>query len=216
MFDKFNPDGTVRTFPGCSIVTHLTPNTPVHLGLRQVQARLTASPVGRCFTPLPPSSFHMTVMDLVCDQVREPAYWSRQIPLDAPLAVVDARLALHVAKVQPAPGPLHMRIDRLGPPDVTVHVLVEPADSETRQALGRYRQAISRATGVRHPNHETYGFHISLAYRIAEMSEAEQRAYETFAAQTHAQLGSTVDRLTLDAPDLVFFDDMFSFPRQRR
>jgi len=48
------------------------------------------------------------------------------------------------------------------------------ASLESERLIRQYRDDVSAHLGVRAPNHLTYGFHISLAYRIFELEDADE------------------------------------------
>ena len=90
---KFHADGSARSFPGSSIVSMVPPDSRLYRELCWIRERCREEPFAKKLAFLPPSSFHMTLVDLVCDQVRVPEHWSASIPLGCPLDEVDRRLA---------------------------------------------------------------------------------------------------------------------------
>ena len=212
---KFHPDGRPRRFPGNSLICPLPGDAPQVAALERVMARFRAGSFARRFAELPASSHHMTVFDLVCDPIRRPERWSSRLPLDQDLAEVDAAFRRWLTAVEPWPTVLRMQFDDVGPSDVTLHLRVSPADDATGDALAAFREAASAATGVRHPVHDRYRFHLSLAYQLAWMDRKERRAFDAFAGGVEAELGREFGVLVFGAPQLVLFDDMFAFPTRR-
>ncbi len=88
---------------------------------------------------------------------------------------------------------------------------VLPADHPTYEAIHQYREEVAQATGVRLPDHDSYQFHVSLAYRLVQLDSAEELALEAFLEQTNNMLRETFPILNTGQPHLVFFDDMFRF-----
>lgn len=72
---KFDPDGNVQPFAGNTIVAHLPPSDKLYNSLLSLHAKLAASSLAHLFALLPPPSWHMTVFEGVCDQVRMPGLW---------------------------------------------------------------------------------------------------------------------------------------------
>jgi len=177
--------------------------------------RFRAGPFAPCFAELPASSHHMTVFDLVCDEVRRPERWSSRLPLDADLERADTSFGRWLAGVEPWPDALRMRFDDVGPSDVTFHLRISPGDDATAAALAAFRGAVSAATGVRHPVHDRYRFHISLAYQLRWMDGGERRAFDAFVRGVEDELAGGFGELLLGPPQLVLFDDMFDFPTTR-
>ena len=49
-----------------------------------------------------------------------------------------------------------------------------PENQQAAENLKKYRDDVSDKLGVRFPDHDSYGFHISVAYLLWEMTEAEK------------------------------------------
>ncbi|NJN16631.1 MAG: DUF1868 domain-containing protein [Oscillochloris sp.] len=68
---KFHPDGSARLFPGNTVICFAAASEPLYQAAVGLQDRLRTTSYGHRFALLPPPSFHMTVIELLCDQVRE-------------------------------------------------------------------------------------------------------------------------------------------------
>lgn len=213
--EKFHEDGSVRAYPGVTVICFADSASAIYRAGERVQQALREEPYGHKFALLPPSSFHMTVFSLILDQNRTQAYWSSRLPLDTPLDEMDEFFRAAVASV-PAPGKLRMCLTHL-----TSHGLLlfrlSPADDTTEMALHRYREALAEATGVRYPDHHTYRFHLTLAYQLMILDDAETEAFDQFRSEMGDQLRCEIGIFKPSAPMLTFFDDMFRFePYERR
>lgn len=206
---KFYADGTARPFPGNTIICFIAPEHPIGQGAVALQGAVSQAIFGNAFTLLPPSSLHMTVMELLCDQVRTPERWSAQLPLDAPLDRTDEFFLERVPAI-PAPEGLTMRVVGLSHRD-NLMLTLQPADDGTAATLRSYRAAIAAATGVRFPDHDSYGFHISLAYRLRQLDVAQEAALAETCAAWLPHLQAVGASIGLPKPTLTFFDDMTRF-----
>jgi hypothetical protein len=206
---KFHADGAPRRFPGNTIICFVAPASPIGRAAAAFQAALAQQPCGPKFTLLPPASFHMTVMELLCDQVRTPERWSAHLALDAPLPATDAFFAERVPPI-PAPTGLVMQVDGLYYRN-NIMLTLQVADAATAVALQTYREAVAAATGVRFPDHATYGFHISLAYRLYDLEPAEEAALHALVEAWLPQLLAAGAAIALPPPELTAFDDMTLF-----
>ncbi len=206
---KFHTDGSVRTFPGNTIICTVDPERqPVVYGeTLWAQQALRAMDCSDKFAFLPPASFHMTVMELLCDQVRTASNWSNQLPLTASLEETDQFFMATVTDIPP-PATLRMRYSHMRKPGL---IALEPADEIIAKALADYRDALAQATGVRFANHDTYGYHISLVYNLIELDLDEQAEVERTFERINDRLSETFGQFEPEAPKLVFFDDMFRF-----
>lgn len=209
---KFHADGTARTFPGNTIICFVPPNSATFQQVSQVQAILQTLPFAYKFSFLPPASFHMTVMELLCDQVRQAGYWSTELALDVPLDVADDFFAVHVPQVPP-PTTIRMQFREISPASLVLYL--DAADTETAVALQTYRDAISRATGVRFPNHDNYDYHISLAYRLINLTTAEEDHLAQQLKDLNQALSQEFGIFAPPPPQLTFFDNMWAFHLRR-
>ena len=213
---KFNEDGSVRSFPGSTVIACVDPahDVAVYQAAIWAQAQLQAMRCAGKMAFLPPDSFHMTVMDLICDQIRRADRWSCHMPLTTSLAEMDEFFIERLSAVEP-PTKLRMSFVRVRQPGIVL--ALEPADVSTAKTIWHYREHIAKATGVRFSDFERYGFHISLAYNLVELNGTEQSELATTFARIDERLGATFGIFAPAPPQLVFFEDMFAFvPAQRR
>ncbi len=89
----------------------------------------------------------------------------------------------------------------------------------------RNRRVRCAATATRSPqprargfaDHADYRFHISLAYRLIELSDEETARYQQMLNEIDARFNQQFGLLDLPAPQLTFFDDMTRFvPGEQR
>jgi hypothetical protein len=79
-------------------------------------------------------------------------------------------------------------------------------------ALGGNRDRLSGTIGLRKPNHDSYTFHLTLAYWL---DRAEDAAWALERDGLSALIRETVPRLDMPAPDFCTFADMHAFPPRR-
>ena len=210
---KFNGDGTVRGFRGNTVISFVAPESPLGRCAGRARGVIEASGVAPGLTFLPPSSYHVTVIRLVCDEDREPTKWSSHLDLHCPLQDVDAFMAGAMASIHP-PAPIEMRYHAMSAHDV-VSIELKPASAASEASLTSYRDAVAEVTGVRHDDHDDYVFHLSLAYRVRPLNSTERVELAEALSTAHVQLVG-VATFILPAPELTFFDDMFEFRPDRR
>jgi len=210
--EKFNEDGSVRYFPGNTIICFLTEEHPAYQASLWAQEKLKALSFAHKFAFLPPSSFHMTILGLVVEELRSADYWSKHLSLDATLNETDSFFINQLAKLKP-PKEIIMRYQNN---HVNLHpsIRLEPSNETMNSVLRAYRDDLSELTGVREPNHDRYGFHISLCYPIIELTAAERLFIQEILEDMHEHLKSTLEPFSLAAPKLCFFDTMFAFLTQ--
>jgi hypothetical protein len=207
---KFHADGSVRHFPGNTIICIADPAGQAYQDATWVQDELLKTPYSHKFAMLPPSSFHMTVFDLLCDAVRTPEKWSSKLALDAPLIQTDEFFIDAVQNV-PAPDNFRMTFQHLNLGTNGLSLYLKPIDDAMNQLIRGYRDQLADATGVRQPNHDTYAFHLSLAYRILQTTDDEEAQLIALADRINARLSDSFGVFDTGQPMLTFFDDMFAF-----
>lgn len=206
---KFNEDGSVRAFPGNTCISKIVPEMPIYTGLVQLQERLKELDVDGKYGFLPPSSFHMTVIEGVCDQFRRPENWSSKLPPDMPLADVTEFVLERYKKLTP-PASMRMQVARTYFQGLLL-VILKPADTETAQALKSFRDQFAAETGIRFKNHDDYTFHISLAYRLIEMTPEEEQPFVDLQEEAARKLQAAYPTFELRKPSLTTFQSMFQF-----
>ncbi|MFC1745523.1 DUF1868 domain-containing protein [Candidatus Riflebacteria bacterium] len=207
---KFFPDGSVKAFAGNSLVSNLDSHLPQFDLLVGLQQRMQQKYFAEFFTFLPPDSFHMTVKDLLCDQVREPLSWSTKINPTLSFNEVEEEIIALLDGVK-LEHKLNMKFDRFNLKK-TVGPIIKPADFETEKLLSEFRDMVSDVTGIRHPTHDSYEFHISLAYILIKFNSKTSRDVDDFLMEEGEKLKKNFGILTLPPPALVFFPDMHNFP----
>lgn len=208
---KFDRDGNVQQFPGNTIVCHLPQSSVLYTSLLGLYERLRGYRHPHLYTLLPPPSWHMTVFEGVCDKVRRPGYWPSDLPLDAPLADCTDHFArkLFSFDLQCDP-PYHLRISGMDPLDVGIGIHLEFRDADEEARFRRMRDRISETLNLRHPGHESYGLHLSLAYLLRYPTD-EQKAELSKLVLDHLK-DAPVD-FELGAPEFCTFENMFAFKR---
>ncbi|WYZ44895.1 hypothetical protein EsH8_VIII_000211 [Colletotrichum jinshuiense] len=214
---KFAPSGAVQPFPGNTILIHLAASDPVFASLESLGAALASSRFSSSVALLPPSSYHMTVFEGVCDQVRQPGYWPADLPLDTPLQECTSHLEEKLSGLRlrdgdaPRPPPYDMAIAGFDPLDVGISLRLEGRAPSVTERLRGLRGRLAAALQIRHPIHDEYGFHISVAYLLRHLDDAEKRELEALLSAFFTGMPKT---LALGAPEFCVFGDMFAFERR--
>lgn len=206
---KFNPDGSTKEFPGNTVICHVPQFSATLDLLLRVRREAETQPWAKKYSFLPPSSYHMTVFDGVCDQVREAENWTTQLPLDAPLEQVDELLRTAWPNL-PKPAGFTMQY-RSFYAHGYIGMFIRPTTPEVEREIRGFRDQLSTAFGIRHPNHAEYAFHITLAYGIEVLTPTEDALVTAFEAQMHRDLQNSFGVLHLKTPELTFFADMACF-----
>lgn len=215
---KFNADGSPFPFPGNTIISHIPMATPLSDALTSVRDTLAAGGYAPCLALLPPSSYHMTVFEGVTESSRRNGIWPAGLPIDAPLSASHSYLERRLEGFEPdCPLPLRMRLDEFSlrrDPGATIRLL--PLDERENRKLRRLRDRLSAQLQLRAPDHDTYGFHISLAYLVDWMTPEQQREYMAVQSDCFNMLRKRLPVIELGAPEFCVFYDMFAFDTRFR
>ena len=186
---KFKENGEFNHFPGNTVVANLYSKPDLMEVVDIIQSRYRELPFIDKFTLTPRESIHMTVIELLCHENREPEFWSSHLSLDTPLQDI------------------HMRVTEMG----NQNILVEPADEESTKRLEEIRTYVSEKAGVRFPNHNRYQFHISIGYLRVPLTEEEDKEFKKVKEELTKVLLEKVPVITVNRIDYTVFEDMRQF-----
>lgn len=211
--NKFNPDGSVKYFPGNTVISFIHRGTEIFSLFKQVRHMLQCSAAGECVSFLPDDSIHMTVFEGVCDQWRSPDSWTKLLPMDATLSAVDTFFESAFAKAKKL-GSVSMKAAGLRQGSGYMISLM-PLTQIDSDKLKEYRNQLSELFGLRFPNHDSYGFHISLCYMTRLPDESHKAAFDRFEREADAYIKEHGTEFVLEEPVLTYFRNMFGFEKTR-
>jgi hypothetical protein len=88
---------------------------------------------------------------------------------------------------------------------------LEPVCDDDRKKLKQFRDQVSEVTKFRSQNHDSYQFHITLAYILDHMTPDEKAEIGQFALQAQEDLSQNFGTWSTGPPKLTFFKDMLEF-----
>ncbi len=210
---KFHKDKSARKFPGNTVICHVPKDSQCLLVLKEARKEMMEKAWSKKFTFLPPSSFHMTIFEGVCDQVRKEKNWTSKLPLDAPLKDVDAFLKEKWQKIDTnirfQVKPTHLSLGNV------ITLRMRPVSDEMEREMRNFRDKLSEAFGIRMFNHNRYGFHISFAYQIEKMSILERLRAVWYSLKVRKKIIQSFGTMETNPPELTFFKDMTNFAPSR-
>jgi hypothetical protein len=209
---KFTPNGTVLPFPGNTIVSHLSLESPLYRYLRLLASDMKDQDFASYFVFLPPQSWHMTLFEGVSYPRRRRETWPAELAMDTSLRTCHAHVASRLAEFRHELGNsrLQMRIADFESVRGGVSLRLVPVNSGTEAALQAFRDRLSELLGMRHPGHERYSFHLTVAYSLRILGDIERSRIETY---LRTRLVDLPEQIELGRPEFCVFDDMFEFRR---
>ncbi|MEM6462702.1 MAG: DUF1868 domain-containing protein [Pseudomonadota bacterium] len=203
---RFSEEGVFLRERGNTVVSHLVKGSGSEEALLDIRRQMMTLPYADHFAFTAASSLHMTVAQGVLETRRLPGYWPEGIDLETPVEEIT-RLYLDRFAGLEDQGPYQVRVDEVTPYGVTV----SGATVEDEETLRRWRDHLCGPFGYRHPDHEAYVFHITVAYLKKWLPSEAVALYEAELENLLGQLKRTCPVLELDRPALCSFNDMNHF-----
>jgi len=204
---RFDAQGRFLPEQGNTVVAQVVPGSATEAALIDLRAALMALPQAGHFAFTAVPSYHMTVFEGVIGTRRAAGFWPQGVPLNAPIDEVTARMIERLHGFQ-APPPFAMQVTLVTP----FGLRLAGATPEDEAAARAWRDALSRALGLRTPKHDSYGFHTTLAYVITPLPTAALPDLRARMADLTRQMQAAVRVLDLARPAFCRFADMNAFP----
>ena len=212
---KFFPDGQVRAYPGNTVLCHVAGIPPLIERLDKLYGRLLDAEVAQIYTLLPPSSWHMTVFDGVCDGNRNGERWPGDLDREAPLLEINQTFEARLKAGRFGPGlSFAMRVRRLRPLMNVIAIELEPADEGEERAVRALRQRLATTLSFDRSAPDTYTFHITLAYFLRFPDASEKARLESLMTDEIQDMAKSLDPFRVGPPEFCHFNDMFAFSRR--
>lgn len=200
---RYDTTGRFLPEPGNTVVCHLVPGSATQQVLIDARARYRAMPdAGRlAFTPV--ESYHMTLFQGIIEGRRSFPYWPAEVASDTSIpemtAIFNKRLELF------AGGPA-FEVEAIAA--LPSGLVVEGVSAADRHGLAKWRDALADVFGYRHPDHDSYQFHITMAYMIDWIDDAALPAWQAMLDEVLDDILRRAPVLELRAPAFCSFEDM--------
>ncbi|WLD96724.1 DUF1868 domain-containing protein [Agrobacterium leguminum] len=203
---RFNADGEFLPDSGNTVVCHLVEGSQTEKAIIATRQRFLdmAEAPQLAFTPI--SSLHMTVFQGVNDLRRTPPYWPSEMPLDAS---VDAMTDYYRDRLSafPALPAFNMQVTGLRP----VGLVMKGATAEDDRIVALWRDTFADFFGYRHPDHDTYEFHITLSYIIRWFEPECLPRWQAMLDEELEKLRAAAPVIEMRPPAFCEFKDMNHF-----
>ncbi|MBR7164832.1 MAG: DUF1868 domain-containing protein [Clostridia bacterium] len=210
---KFYEDGRVRAFHGNTVVADITPDCSAYNAMCTLRRMVLDAGLDDYYIQLPADSYHMTLIQGINDQNRGPDRWPPALALDATMKEADDYFTAAIERAV-LPGKVRMKFSEVKATKSCILARLIPADESQEKLLRDFRDRAAREIGLFIPKHETYRFHISLAYtRVVPEGETAERL-EALVAKMNDFL-ETQPEFLIGEPYIAYFRDMFAFSPER-
>jgi hypothetical protein len=203
---RYDTSGNFLLEPGNTVVCHLVEGSTSQAAIIEVRERMLAMPDADrlAFTPI--SSLHMTLFQGIIEYRRRLPYWPADVPLDTGIDDMT-RLYLERLRGFEGHGLFNVKVIEVVPTGLTV----AGATEQDRRILRAWRDALSVPVGYRHPDHDTYVFHITFAYQIRRLADERAAAWQDLFDDCLSFLDREAPVIELKAPAFYSFKDMKHF-----
>lgn len=213
--EKFYPNGHVAPYPGNTVICHVPAQSRFLEDISAIAEQLHYVSFRDKLGILPPSSYHMTVFPGANDPGKERSSWPKDLPLTASIDECTKLVRTRFEKERlSAKAPFRVRLD----PQKTLQyasraatMRMVGADAEAEAALRKTRDQLSRVYNHRDPDHDQYGFHITLAYTLHALTSEEEKEYREILARNMPRILVRTPVLELGLPEFCTFPDMSVF-----
>lgn len=203
---RFNAEGQFLPEPGNTIVAHVPEGSQTQAGLITLAQKMKALPGAGHFAFTPISSYHMTVFQGVIEFRREEGFWLPFLPMDATIDSVTAHM---VEKLKTFPKSRSFKIKPIALTPLGLTVAGKTREDE--QALRDFRDQLADCFGYRHPDHDDYTFHITMAYLIKFMPPEQAKIHAQAIKALGDEFLAKVPNIELGTSDFCTFEDMNHF-----
>lgn len=203
---RYNAEGIFLPEPGNTVVSHLMPQTASTAAILEVRRRMMEMPEARQFAFTHPASLHMTIFQGIIEYRRTLPFWPADMALDT---AVDDMTGHYLGRLAGFAAPLAFDVRVI---DVTpLGLVLEGATAGDRRCLADWRDRLADVFGYRHPDHDSYVFHITFAYIIDWLADGALERWSGVLGEQLAFLQSASPVITLNPPAFCSFQDMNHF-----
>lgn len=203
---RYDLTGTFLRERGNTVVCHLPEGSETEAVIRDARERFRGMVGAEKLAFTAESSLHMTLFQGIIETRRALPYWPSDVPVETP---VDDMTAIFMDRLAGfAPGETFaMEVTHATPNGLTLDGVSE----RDRAILREWRDRLADLLGYRHPDHETYVFHITFAYMIELFDEATMSEWVPFLEDIVDTIRRRAPVIELRAPAFCSFEDMNHF-----
>lgn len=210
---KFNKDGSTIIISGNTFISMVNHDSKIYNYINTINSILNKNDFYKKYIHLPVESYHMTVIEGVIPKFKE-RLWTSHLSKDCNLDEVDQYFIKQFEKIQPMKC-VEMQCSGIEISESGIMLRLKPNSKKDEGILKKIRNDIAEQCGLRFPNHDDYGFHISLAYYWKELNEKEKEERKATNDSINDYLKKELNSFVMQPGKLVFFDTMFRFETSR-
>ncbi len=203
---RYDSSGRFLTERGNTVVCHLVEGSEPAAAILEARTRYTTMPGADKLAFTAPASLHMTLFQGIIETRRALPYWPGDVPAETP---VDDMTGIFMDRLA------HFRAGQAFAVEVKhatpLGLVVDGVTDGDRAVLRDWRNRLADLLGYRHPDHETYAFHITFAYMIERFDDETLETWIPFLQEVATDIRRRAPVIELRAPAFCAFDDMNHF-----
>ncbi|MGQ3076621.1 MAG: DUF1868 domain-containing protein [Allorhizobium sp.] len=203
---RYDTTGRFLTERGNTVVCHLVEGSESAAAILEARTRYTTMPGADKLAFTAPSSLHMTLFQGIIETRRALPYWPGDVPVETP---VDDMTGIFMDRLA------HFRSGHAFAVEVKqatpLGLVVDGVTDDDRAVLKDWRDRLADLLGYRHPDHETYAFHITFAYMIERFDDETLSAWIPFLEEVATDIRRRAPVIELRAPAFCAFYAMNHF-----
>lgn len=203
---RYDSSGQFLPEPGNTIVCHLLPGSASEQAIVEARAGYLAMTGSEQLAFTPVSSLHMTLFQGIIEYRRKLPFWPADVPLDTPIDDMTAIFMDRLAGFRPE-GPFEMEVTEATPAGLTL----DGVTADDRARLKSWRNRFADLLGYRHPDHDSYSFHITFAYPKERFDDEMIAAWVPFLDTVVEDIRDRAPVIALAPPAFCAFEDMNHF-----
>lgn len=203
---RYDLTGTFLRERGNTVVCHLPEGSETEAVIRNARERFRGMVGADKLAFTAESSLHMTLFQGIIETRRALPYWPGDVPVETPVDDMTAIFMDRLAGFTPGET-FAVEVTHATPNGLTLDGVSE----RDRAILREWRDRLADLLGYRHPDHETYVFHITFAYMIERFDEAAMSEWVPFLEDIVDTIRRRAPVIELRAPAFCSFEDMNHF-----
>jgi hypothetical protein len=203
---RFNADGEFLPEPGNTVVCHLVEGSQTEKAIIATRQRFLDMPEASQLAFTPVSSLHMTVFQGIIEFRRALPYWPENMPLDTPINMMTDYYRDRLSAFPALPA-FNMQVTGLRP----AGLVMKGATAEDDRIVALWRDTFADLFGYRHPDHDTYEFHITLSYIISWFAPECLPRWQAMLDEELEKLRAAAPVIEMRPPAFCEFRDMNHF-----
>jgi len=203
---RYNSTGTFLRERGNTVVCHLADGSATSEVLLDLRERYLRMPGAGKLAFTAASSLHMTLFQGIIETRRALPYWPSDVPVETPVDDMTGIFMDRLAGFPPGEA-FAVEVIQATPIGLTLDGVTE----RDRAILKDWRYRLADLLGYRHPDHDSYVFHITFAYMIERFDDATLAVWVPFLDEMSREIARRAPIIELRAPAFCAFDDMNHF-----